>query len=119
MQHLTSRGKPFRDKTPPTHLRNFFRFLFKSGKTNANLTPSVPRIAQRYASRLPRYLTPEQVDALIAAVRTDTALGRRNYAMVSSLARLGLRAAGSNRDPDRRHRLASGRAARSRQGTIA
>jgi hypothetical protein len=23
MQHLMSRGKPFRDKTPPTHLRNF------------------------------------------------------------------------------------------------
>src|ERR1700730_5010657 len=32
MQHLTSRGKPFRDKTPPTHLRNFFQFLFKCGK---------------------------------------------------------------------------------------
>jgi hypothetical protein len=26
MQHLTSGRKPFRDKTPPTHLRNFFRF---------------------------------------------------------------------------------------------
>lgn len=25
MQHLISRGKPFRDKTPPTHLRNFFQ----------------------------------------------------------------------------------------------
>ena len=24
MQQLVSRGKPFRDKTPPTHLRNFF-----------------------------------------------------------------------------------------------
>ena len=43
MQQLVSRGKPFRDKTPPTHLRNFFRFLFKSGKTNVNLTPSVRR----------------------------------------------------------------------------
>ena len=41
MQHLTSRGKPFRDKTPPTHLRNFFQFLFKCGKTNVNLAPSV------------------------------------------------------------------------------
>src|SRR5271170_1667916 len=47
MLHLVSRGRPFRDKTPPTHLRNFFRFLFKSGKTNVNLTPSVPRIAQK------------------------------------------------------------------------
>jgi len=49
MQHLISRGKPFRDKTPPTHLRNFFQFLFRSGRTNVNLAPSVPRIAHRYA----------------------------------------------------------------------
>lgn len=93
MQHLVARGKPFRDKTPPTHLRNFFRFLFKSGKTNVDLTPTVPRVAQKYASSLPRHLTPEQVETLIAAVRTDTAIGRRNYAMVLLLARLGLRAA--------------------------
>jgi site-specific recombinase XerD len=93
MQHLISRGKPFRDKTPPTHLRNFFQFLFKSGRTNANLAPSVPRIAQRYASRLPRHLTPEQVETVVAAVKADTALGRRNYAMMLLMARLGLRAA--------------------------
>jgi integrase/recombinase XerD len=93
MQHLVARGKPFRDKTPSTHLRNFFRFLFKSAKTNVNLTPTVPRVAQKYASSLPRHLTPEQVETLIDAVRTDTAIGRRNYAMVLLLARLGLRAA--------------------------
>jgi hypothetical protein len=87
MQHLVSRGKPFRDKTPPTHLRNFFRFLFKSGKTNVNLTPSVPRIAQKYASTLPRHLLPEQVETLIAATKADTAAGRRNYAMALLMAR--------------------------------
>jgi len=27
MRQLVSRGKPLRDKTPPTHLRNFFQFL--------------------------------------------------------------------------------------------
>ncbi len=93
MQHLISRGKPYRDKTPPTHLRNFFQFLFKSGKTNVNLAASVPRIAQRYGSTLPRHLTPEQVETVIGGVKADTALGRRNYAMVLLMARLGLRAA--------------------------
>lgn len=96
MQHLItrgqSRGKPFRDKTPPTHLRNFFQFLFRSGRTNVNLAPSIPRVAQRHASALPRYLMPEQVEAVVAAVKADTALGRRNYAMVLLMARLGLRA---------------------------
>jgi integrase/recombinase XerD len=92
MQHLISRGKPFRDKTPPTHLRNFFQFLFRSGRTNVNLAASVPRIAQRHASALPRYLPPEQVETVISAVKADTAIGRRNYAMVLLMARLGLRA---------------------------
>lgn len=92
MQHLTSRKKPFRDKTLPGHLRNFFLFLFQSGKTMANLAPNIPCIAQRRGATLPRHLTPKQVETLIAAVRTDTPIGRRNYAMVLLLARLGLRA---------------------------
>jgi site-specific recombinase XerD len=92
MQHLVSRKRPFRDKTPPTHLRNFFQFLFRSGRTNANLAPSVLRIAHRHGSALPRYLMPEQVESVIAAVNADTALARRNYAMVLLMARLGLRA---------------------------
>ena len=92
MQHLISRGKPFRDKTPPTHLRNFFRYLFKSGQTATNLALGIPSVAQRYGARLPRHLTPEQVDTLLNAFRTDTSSGRSNYAMVLLIARLGLRA---------------------------
>ena len=92
LRHLTARARPFRDKTPATHLRNFFRYLFKAGKTRVDLSLSVPRVAQRYGARLPRHLAPEQVDALIRAVRSDTPRGRRNYAMLLLLARLGLRA---------------------------
>jgi integrase/recombinase XerD len=92
MQHLTSRGKPLRDKTPPTHLRNFFLFLFRNGRTATNLAPSVPCIAHRHGATLPRHLTAEQVETLLAAVREDTPTGRRNYAIVLLLARLGLRA---------------------------
>jgi len=92
LQHATSRKPPFRDKTLPTHLRNFFRYLFKAGKTARNLAPGIPSVAQRYGARLPRHLTPEQVEALIGAVRSDKATGRRDHAMVLLLARLGLRA---------------------------
>jgi integrase/recombinase XerD len=92
LQQLTSRKAPFRDKTPPTHLRNFFRYLFKSGLTPSNLALCVPSVAQRYDARLPRHLTPEQVDAVLAATRADERFGRRNHAMVLLLARLGLRA---------------------------
>lgn len=92
LQHLVTRKPPLRDKTPSSHLRNFFRYLFKAGKTPTNLALSIPSVAQRYGTRLPRHLTPDQVEALIGAVRTDTPRGRRNHAMVLLLARLGLRA---------------------------
>ena len=48
LQRLTARKAPFRDKTPPTHLRNFFQYLFKSGLTASNLALCVPSVAQRY-----------------------------------------------------------------------
>jgi site-specific recombinase XerD len=92
LQHLTTRKPPYKDKTPPTHLRNFFQYLFKSGLIGVNLALGIPSIAQRYGARLPRYLQPEEVEALLAALPTDTPTGRRNYAMVLTLARLGLRA---------------------------
>lgn len=92
LQRLTSREPPFRDKTPPTHLRNFFQYIFKCGLTPTNLALCVPSVAQRYGARLPRHLSPEQVEAVLKAVRDDAQFGRRNHAMVLLLARLGLRA---------------------------
>jgi integrase/recombinase XerD len=92
LQRLVHRGQPFRDKTPPTHLRNFFRYLFEAGRTASNLSSAIPSVAQRYGARLPRHLTPEQVDMLLETVRMDTSTGRRNYAMLLLMARLGLRA---------------------------
>ena len=44
------------------------------------------------ADHLPRYLKPEEIRRLIEAVRTEDAIGRRNYAMLLLMARLGLRA---------------------------
>ena len=92
LQKLTTSKAPFRDKTPPTHLRNFFQYLFKNGLTKTNLALCVPSIAQRYDTRLPRHLGPDQVEAVLKAVRADARFGRRNYAMVLLMARLGLRA---------------------------
>ena len=91
MAQLTSRKRPFRDKTPPSHLRNFFRFLFYSGRTDVNLAPSVPRVAQRHGSQLP-HTAAGTGGASASELRKDTPIGRRNYAMVLLLARLALRA---------------------------
>lgn len=92
LQLLTTRKVPFRDKTPPTHLRSLFQYLFKCGHTPTNLALCVPSVAQRHGARLPRHLAPDQVEAVLAAGRSDPRNGRRNHAMLLLLARLGLRA---------------------------
>lgn len=70
----------------------FFQYLFKTGQTTTNLAHCVPSVTHHYEARLPRYLAPEQIKALILAVKADSPIGRRNYAMILLLARLGLRA---------------------------
>jgi site-specific recombinase XerD len=91
LQKKQSPEHPSRVTLAATHLRRFFRFLLKVGEIKINLALSVPSVARHYRQKLPRHLPPEQVDALLAAVRADTPIGRRNYAMMLILARLGLR----------------------------
>lgn len=91
LEKMQSAEHPSRVTLAATHLRRFFRFLLKVGELKTDLALIVPRIAGRNRQKLPRHLPPEQVDALLAAVRADTPIGRRNYAMMLVLARLGLR----------------------------
>ena len=52
LREVMGRKTPYRDKTPPTHLRSLFRFLFWSGKTKRDLASSLPRVASGRASHL-------------------------------------------------------------------
>lgn len=92
LQHLLGRKAPYRDKTPATHLRTFFQYLFKTGATGSNLALCVPKVAQRWDARLPRYLSPDEIEAILASVRSNPKHGQRDYAMLLLMARLGLRA---------------------------
>jgi site-specific recombinase XerD len=92
LRKIMAGKQPYRDKTPPSHLRNLFRFLFWSGKTKRDLANAIPRVARPPQSHLPRHLKPEAVEQLIDAVWSADPVGRRNYAMLLVLARLGLRA---------------------------
>jgi integrase/recombinase XerD len=92
LRQLRSKTRPDRRGTSPSHLRSFFKFLFWSGRTRLNLALSVPRIAHSRAADLPRFVKPEVVEQLVEAARSDDIIGRRNYAMLLLLARMGLRA---------------------------
>jgi integrase/recombinase XerD len=91
LKHLTTRTPQGRDKTHSSNLRSFFQYLFQAGKTGHNLASVIPSVAQRYGARLPRHLSPEQVDLLLNDIRGDGPRCKRNYAMVLLLARLGMR----------------------------
>lgn len=83
--------KSYRQKSLPSNLRNLFNFLFWSGRTKLDLSKSIPRVTQKRPD-LPRHLKPKDIQRLVEAVKTVGKNGRRNYAMLLLMARLGLRA---------------------------
>lgn len=83
---------PGRAKLMVTALRSFFRFLLQHGEIETDLAVSVLTVRSWRLSGIPKYLTPEEVKGLLAACDRNTSTGRRNYAVLLLLARLGLRA---------------------------
>ena len=75
-----------------TALRMFLRFLIAEGKCAADLDAAIPVLAHWRLSSLPRYLQPEEVERVIASCDPNSAVGRRDRAILLLLARLGLRA---------------------------
>jgi site-specific recombinase XerD len=75
-----------------TGLRAFLRYLSARGLCQADLDQAVPTFASWRLARLPRFLTTEQVDSLVAACDGSSPARRRDRAIVLLLARLGLRA---------------------------
>lgn len=57
-----------------------------------DLSPCVPATSGRRHSTLPKFLTPTQLQSVLDACGRGTPAGRRDYAILLLLARLGLRA---------------------------
>jgi integrase/recombinase XerD len=75
-----------------TALRSFLRFARYRGDIDKDLAACVPAVANWTLSTIPRALPPEQVKQVLASVDRKTVVGRRDYAILLILARLGLRA---------------------------
>jgi integrase/recombinase XerD len=75
-----------------TALRSVLRFLVLEGLVDAGLPAAVPAVAGWRGAGLPKALPAGQVAALLAACDRDTATGLRDFAVLTLLARLGLRA---------------------------
>ena len=74
-----------------TALRSFLRFLLQRGAIQADLARTLPGVASWRLSHLPKSLPPEQVEGLLAGCDRSTPTGKRDYAVLLLLARLGLR----------------------------
>jgi integrase/recombinase XerD len=75
-----------------TALRSFLRFARYRGDIDKDLAACVPAIANWKLSTIPRAIPPDQVELLLSSIDRKTAVGRRDYAILLILARLGLRA---------------------------
>jgi site-specific recombinase XerD len=73
-------------------LRGFCRFLFATGVTPMDLSGAVPSVSGIRFDGLPKALERDVVDALLASCGLDRPTGRRDYAILLLMVRLGLRA---------------------------
>lgn len=81
-----------RHSTLVSTLRSFFRFLWQAGDTHRDLAAAIPPIRRWRLVDVPKYLQAAEVAHLLTSVDRTSARGRRNYAILLLLARLGLRA---------------------------
>lgn len=75
-----------------TGLRSFLRFLLHQGKIRTDLAVCVPAVARWSFSTLPKFLPASTVETVLARNQRRSPIGRRDYAILLLLARLGLRA---------------------------
>lgn len=75
-----------------TALRSFLRFLFLEGDLDRDLSAIVPMVRSWRLVDVPKFLKAADVDRLLQSCNRTSVVGRRDYAVLLLLARLGLRA---------------------------
>lgn len=81
-----------RAKLMTTALRSFFQYARMRGEITLDLVAAVPIVANWSMTSIPRAIAAEQTQRLLASIDRKSAMGRRDYAILLVLARLGLRA---------------------------
>lgn len=81
-----------RAKMMTTAMRSFLQYARYRGVIKTDLCTSVPSVANWSMSALPKALSSDELQRLLSSCEQETAVGRRNWAILLLLARLGLRA---------------------------
>lgn len=85
------RRRTWSAKSLVTALRSLLRFLHVAGHVPVGLAAAVPAVAGWGLASLPRGIGVELVTAMLTGCDRSCAMGRRDYAILLVLARLGLR----------------------------
>ena len=93
VRRTTDAGSVWSAKALVTAVRSLLCYLHVDGRIPAPLTGSVPAVAGWRLASLPRGLEAQQVSALLLAPDPKSPAGRRDRAVLTVLARLGLRGA--------------------------
>ena len=80
-----------RAKLLTSALRSFLQYARYRGEIRLDLATVVPCVANWSMPSIPRGIEPDQVRRLLSQIDRRTAVGRRDYAILLLLARLGLR----------------------------
>jgi site-specific recombinase XerD len=81
-----------RAKLLTSALRSFLHYARYRGEVTHDLAAAVPTVANWSMPSIPRAIPVDAVHRLLASINRRTATGRRDYAILLLLARLGLRA---------------------------
>jgi site-specific recombinase XerD len=92
VQRRASRLHVKRAKQLTTALRAFLHYVRYRGNITQDLVAAVPSVANWSMPSIPRAIPAASVRQLLASINRQTARGRRDYAILLLLARLGLRA---------------------------
>src|SRR5260370_9141819 len=92
VQHQAAAVRSEAIKNVTTALRSFLAYVRYRGDVSVDLASAVPRVANWSQSTIPKGLPAEDVRRVLEGCNRKTALGRRDYAILLLLARLGLRA---------------------------
>jgi site-specific recombinase XerD len=80
-----------RAKLMTSALRSFLDYARYRGEVVVDLAAAVPIVPNWSMTSIPRAISPDQVRQLLASIDRRTPIGRRDYAILLLLARLGLR----------------------------
>lgn len=91
VQRRAAQIRSIRVQLMTTALRSFLRFARFRGDIAKDLAACVPAVANWKLSSIPRAIPAHQVKLLLNSINRKTGMGRRDYAILLLLARLGLR----------------------------